>query len=88
MELLQTYATNHNLSGFEQETSRYMTNMGGTSEPPRTGWKPTLGLKGGMAEVDPWCHHGRLGTAVRCGTTSQLLSPMEDVTGNGGYNWV
>lgn len=29
-----------------KETSRYMSNMGGHSEPPRTGWKPTLGLKG------------------------------------------
>eukprot|EP00435_Cladocopium_sp_Y103_P024557 s1339_g6.t1 len=29
-----------------KETSRYVSNMGGHSEPPRTGWKPTLGLKG------------------------------------------
>ena len=36
-----------------QETSRYVSNMGGHSEPPRTGWKPTLGLKG----LEPRCRN-------------------------------
>ena len=30
-----------------------MSNMGGHSEPPRTGWKPTLGLKG----LEPRCRN-------------------------------